>query len=199
MAGRDLFNRYEKIICFAVKLAKCFPKKIRQKKLETARYRNGKLGIVVRYIWLASLAKKCGKNVAVFPMCLIKSPENLVIGDNVSIQSMCVLACAGGIDIGNNVSIAYGTTVLSTTHTFDSVEVPIKYQPIELKHTRICDDVWIGCNATIIGGSVVNEGCVVGANSTVTKDIPAYSVAAGSPARIIKVRGKILRGGGTKV
>ncbi|MBO4638351.1 MAG: acyltransferase [Treponema sp.] len=188
MSGKTLFDKYSVLITLCIRFAKCFPKKFRKMMLEHNRYKNGIIGIAIRYIWLASLAKSIGKNVSVFPMVLIKYPENLEIGDNVSIQSMCVIAAAGGIKIGNDVSIAYGTTVLSTTHTFEKCDTPIKYQTIESKTTTINNDNWIGCNVTIIGGCTIGEGSVIGANSTVTKNIPPFSVAVGSPAKVIKCR-----------
>ena len=52
----------------------------------------------------------------------------------------------------------------------------------------IGNDVWIGYNVTIMGGVRVGNGAVIGANSTVTKDIPPYAIAVGNPARVIKYR-----------
>mgnify|MGYP002673274138 FL=1 len=50
------------------------------------------------------------------------------------------------------------------------------------------DDVWIGYNATILGGVKLGKGCIVGASSVVTKDVPPYAIVAGNPARILKYR-----------
>lgn len=52
----------------------------------------------------------------------------------------------------------------------------------------IGNDVWIGRGATILGGVKIGSGAIIGANSTVTKDIPPYAIAAGNPARVIKYR-----------
>lgn len=54
--------------------------------------------------------------------------------------------------------------------------------------TVIGNDVWIGSNAVIMAGVEVGDGSVVGAGSIVTKDVPAYSIVAGNPARVIKSR-----------
>ena len=52
------------------------------------------------------------------------------------------------------------------------------------------DNVWIGANCIIMKGVIIGEGSIIGANSVVTKDIPAYSIAVGSPAKVIKNRKK---------
>lgn len=52
----------------------------------------------------------------------------------------------------------------------------------------IGEDCWIGSNVTILGGVKIGNGCVIGAGSIVTKNIPDYSVAVGNPARVIKNR-----------
>lgn len=51
---------------------------------------------------------------------------------------------------------------------------------------RIGRDCWVGGNVTIMGGVEIGDGCTIGAGSTVTRDIPAYSVVAGTPARVLK-------------
>ncbi len=56
------------------------------------------------------------------------------------------------------------------------------------KRIKIGNDVWIGCNAVILGGVEVGDGAVVGAGAVVTKDVPAYTIVAGNPAKEIKKR-----------
>jgi acetyltransferase-like isoleucine patch superfamily enzyme len=48
------------------------------------------------------------------------------------------------------------------------------------------DNVWCGAHVVITSGVTVGERCVIGANSVVTQDIPAYSIAAGAPARVLR-------------
>lgn len=53
------------------------------------------------------------------------------------------------------------------------------------------NDVWVGANAIILGGNNgvrLCEGCIVGAGSVVTKDVPPYSIVAGNPAKVVKMR-----------
>lgn len=189
MTGKELFSKYGIILDILLDIVKVLPRKLRWSLFEAHRNTNGKRGLVVRYILLSSLAKSIGSNVSVFPRCYFKYVENLKVGNNVSFQPMCFIGDAGGIEIGNNVSIAHGSTILSSSHTFEQFDKPIKYQDIELKQTIIGNDIWLGCNTVVLAGVQIENGCVIGANSTVTKSIPEYSIAVGSPAKVIKNRG----------
>jgi len=64
----------------------------------------------------------------------------------------------------------------------------IRNQPDLQLPVQIGSDVWIGANCTILGGVQIGDGAVVGAGSIVNKDIPAYAIAVGNPARVIKYR-----------
>lgn len=107
------------------------------------------------------------------------------------------------LKIGKFTSISYGVTIgaaehnykLLSTHPFiydhyyeifdkDSVIRNDKFD----KETIIGNDVWIGCNATILRGVHIGNGAVVGANSLVNKDVPPYAIVVGNPAHIIKYR-----------
>lgn len=188
MTGKEAFSKYGSILSEIIKIIRHFPRKLRLWLFEAHRNTNGKRGLAIRYIFFASLTKSCGSNVSILPGCYFKYPEKISVGDNVSFQPMCFIGAAGGVQIGNNVSMAHGSTILSTTHTFEQIDVPIKYQPMRLAETIIADDVWVGCGVTILAGIRVGTGCVIGANSTVTKDIDDYMVVAGSPAKVIKGR-----------
>lgn len=186
--GRDSFRRYKKIIFFLTKAVKVFPTKLRRKIFVFFRRKKGKTGIVIRYVLLKSIIPSIGDNVAVYEDVYIKNIDKLTIGRNVSIHPMSYLDAAGGIEIGNDVSIAHGVTVMSSSHEYMGDDVPIKYQRINLKKTTIGNNVWIGAKATILFGVTIGDGCVIGANSLVNKDIPAKTVAGGIPAKKIKER-----------
>ncbi|KTC66081.1 chloramphenicol acetyltransferase (plasmid) [Legionella adelaidensis] len=92
-----------------------------------------------------------------------------------------------GIVIEDDVLIGSGVHLYVNNHRFENTKLPIMEQgwypskPITLK--KGC---WIGANAIILPGVSIGENAVVGAGSVVTKNIPAYCVAVGSPAKVIK-------------
>ena len=186
--GRDKFQKFRPIIFGLVGLFKLFPRSFRMKLLTHFRKTKGYKGLVVRYALLKTLAKSCGDNVSIHPDVYLFSASQLAIGDNVSIHPMCYIDASGEIDIGNNVSIAHAVTVLSTTHSFDDRDIPIKDQPVRKKKTVIEDNVWIGAKATILCGNTVHSGSVIAAGAVVTHDVACNTVVGGIPARMIKER-----------
>lgn len=107
----------------------------------------------------------------------------------------------GGTDsvlkIGSYVSIAKGTKfLLSGEHNLNTISTyPFKAAGFKLSpeggskgDILVGDDVWIGENALILSGVKIGRGAVVGAASLVTKDIPPYAIAVGSPAKVIRYR-----------
>lgn len=91
----------------------------------------------------------------------------------------------GSVQIGNKVRIGSRTTILSSDHSFRDGSLPIYQQPLAAKPTVIEDNVFIGCNAVILGGVTIGSGSVIGAGSIVTKDVPRAAIVAGNPARQI--------------
>ena len=90
------------------------------------------------------------------------------------------------IDIGNNVLISDNVYISDNLHHYTDVKIPIKDQGIEVtKEVRIGSNSWIGENVCVIGSSI-GKHCIIGANAVVTSDIPDFTVAVGSPAKVIK-------------
>lgn len=188
MNGRTFFKKFGNIIDGLVVVQNIVPKRIRKYELKRICNKPGKVAMIRRYILLKTLAKYVGRNVAIFQGVYFENVEQLSIGDNVSIHQMCYIDAEGGIDIGNDVSIAHRTTILSSNHGYNVLDVPIKYQSMSLKRTTLKDNIWIGCGCTVLAGVCIESGCVVGANTTVTASIDENSVVVGNPAKIIKKR-----------
>lgn len=93
------------------------------------------------------------------------------------------------LKIGRNCSVAPGVVFAPfSAHNNSKIlrKMGILKQYETTKPIVIGDDVWIGANCTIIGGVQIGNCCIIGANSLVNHDIPDYSLAYGSPVRIIK-------------
>ena len=110
------------------------------------------------------------------------------------------------IEIGDNVTIAWGGTFYDhDSHSLDYMKrrqdiddelndirngrnfiANKDWSDVNSKPIKICNDAWIGMNVIILKGVTVGEGAIVGAGSVVTKDVPAWTVVAGNPARVVK-------------
>ena len=120
-------------------------------------------------------------------------PE-LIIGDRVNIGEYVHIGCNHHIKIGDDVLM--GSKIYITDHnhgvyrgdTQDSPDVPpVNRRLTEGESVIIGARCWIGEFVTILPGVTIGEGCIIGSHSTVTHDIPANSIAVGSPARVIKL------------
>ncbi|MGZ0151159.1 acyltransferase [Kribbella sp. WER1] len=96
-------------------------------------------------------------------------------------------AVRGEVTIGDGVRIGAHTSILAFNHG-TAPGMPVFQQPITERGITIGDDVWIGSNVTILDGVTVGPHTIIGAGAVVTKDIPAHSVAAGNPARVLRSR-----------
>lgn len=120
------------------------------------------------------------------------------IGARTTVQDGCRIY--GDVTIGQRCILAPNVFISSGTHTFDAVpHLPIQIQevrtPGDSRSIRIFSDCWLGINSVILRGVTVGRGCVVGANSVVTKDLSPYSVAAGNPAQVVRCRLEFLSKG----
>jgi len=107
------------------------------------------------------------------------------VGNRTSINiNVCINASIGGsIKIGQNCGIGPNVVMRSASHNYMSKEKLIQSQGHVFADITLGDDVWIGANAVILGGVVIGTGAVVAAGAVVTKDVPAYAVVMGVPAR----------------
>jgi acetyltransferase-like isoleucine patch superfamily enzyme len=82
---------------------------------------------------------------------------------------------------------ANGCFITDGNHRYDDPSRPVPWQGFTTKGpTRIGANVWCGANVVITSGVTVGERCVIGANSVVTRDLPAFSIAAGAPAKLLQ-------------
>ncbi|MBD3296236.1 MAG: acyltransferase [Candidatus Omnitrophica bacterium] len=117
----------------------------------------------------------------------LDSRANLKIGENSIVNQRCRLDNRGGIEIGRNVSISNETHILSADHDIQDKSFKGRKRKVIIR-----DRVFIGSRATILPGVTIGEGAVVCSCACVTKDIPAYAIVGGVPAKIIGMRNKEL-------
>jgi acetyltransferase-like isoleucine patch superfamily enzyme len=109
---------------------------------------------------------------------------DVIIGDGTLIGMSNVII--GPVNIGNNVILAQNIVVSGLNHEYRNTDIAIKDQKIITATITIEDDCWIAANAVITAGVTIGKHSVVGGGAVITRDVPAYSVAVGNPARIIK-------------
>jgi len=104
------------------------------------------------------------------------------------LKSGTYIHAGGGVTIGKYFHPGRGLLIYSTNHDYDGGEAIPYGERVIRKAVTVGDFVWCGANVTLLPGVNIGEGAVIGAGSVVTKDIPAYAVAGGNPARVIKYR-----------
>ncbi len=112
--------------------------------------------------------------------------NRLTLRENVFISQHCTIS--GNVEIGKNTLLGGFISVIDANHNFDRSDLPIRDQGGSNAPVVIGEDVWIGASSVILGGVTIGDHSIIGANSTVTGDIPPWSVAVGSPARVVKIR-----------
>ena len=109
----------------------------------------------------------------------------LTIGEGTLIENNCHISCAGSIRIGRHVLIAPYVTLVDNDHGVKMRDVPIILQPLTIGRIVIGDGTWLGAGVRILKNVEIGEHCVIGAGAVVTKNVPSFSVVAGSPAKVI--------------
>jgi UDP-2-acetamido-3-amino-2,3-dideoxy-glucuronate N-acetyltransferase len=137
--------------------------------------------------------KKIGEKTQIWQFVVILA--GAVIGENCNINAHCFIE--NDVKIGNNVTIKCGVYLwdgiiiednvqIGPNVTFTNDKYPRSKQPFQLQRTHIKRNASIGAAATILGGVTIGEGCMIGAGSVVTKDIPDHELWVGNPAKYLR-------------
>lgn len=137
--------------------------------------------------WRIALLKlfgaKCGKGCRVASNVRVWAPWNLDIGHYVCLAEGVDCYSVSPIQIGNKVTVSQRAFLCSASHDISSLSRPLIHSPIVIKeHAWVCAEAFVGAGITIA------EGAVVGARSVVTRDVEAWAVVAGNPAKFVKTR-----------
>lgn len=109
------------------------------------------------------------------------------VGNNSHFNGMKIYGY-GEVQIGNNFHSGKECLIITSNHNYDS-GTTIPYDDTYInKNVTIEDNVWIGTRVILLGGIVLEEGCIIQAGSVVVTDIPKYAIAGGSPAKVFKYR-----------
>lgn len=116
----------------------------------------------------------------------INKKDKLHIGDNVSVTGSLFVSCMEKITIGDNALIANNVRIYDSNHGMNPDLGNYEEQEFSKKRVFIDEGVWIGDNVIILAGATIGKKCIIGAGSIVTGEVPAYTIAAGVPAKPIK-------------
>lgn len=168
------------------------------------------LKYLIGFIQVKRFKVQAGKNVYIGQKCAIKGKKNIILEDSVVVRpytqiwsgggtirigkgseigERCRISIANSLEIGEKVLLSPNIYITDCDHEYRNIDIPVIDQGIvQIGQTvSIGDGSYIGINTVIVGNVKIGKRCVIGANSVVTKDVPDYSVAVGSPAKVIKV------------
>lgn len=129
-----------------------------------------------RWSWLGSGTK-------------IRAHEGCVsIGAKTVLGQECTISAFRHVSIGRECVIADRVMMIDFDHGAAEVERPVRLQGIYKREVHVGHNVWIGYGACILRGVTVGDNAIIGTNAVVTRDVPANAVAAGVPARVVRMR-----------
>lgn len=133
--------------------------------------------------------QSCGKNLQVACRVTVNFTNRVEIGNDVFLGMGCWLNAAGGITLENEVQIGPYAMLITGDHT--QIDGSYRFGPRDLAPIRIGCGTWIAAHATVTKGLLIGRGALLAANSVATHEIPAYTAAAGVPARPIERKARI--------
>lgn len=136
-----------------------------------------------RRFLLRLFGAKIGKNVIIRPTVRITYPWKVSVGDYSMIGDDVVLYSLGEIEIGDNVVISQKSYLCTGSHDYKKTNFPIYSKKIIIE-----DECWLATDVYVAPGVTIGKATVVGARSSVYKNLPENKICLGNPARIIKER-----------
>jgi putative colanic acid biosynthesis acetyltransferase WcaF len=119
-----------------------------------------------------------GKNVQIHPSVRIAIPWNLKVSANSSIGDRAIIYNLGSITLGESVTISQHAHLCAGSHDFTKLDLPLTKPPIVVE-----DGVWVCADAFVGPGVRVGKLAIVGARAVITRDVQAYAIMVGNPAR----------------
>ncbi len=137
-----------------------------------------------RNILLRLFGARIHRTSRVYPRAKVWLPSNLIMGPYACLGNDCECYNVTTITIGEWTTVSQYAYLCGATHDHEQIEFPLIPKPITLGRR-----VWIAADAFVAPGVTIGDGTVVGARSSVFKDLPAWQICMGSPAKPLKPRG----------
>lgn len=109
---------------------------------------------------------------------------DVYIGNRTRIGISCTII--GPVQIGDDVRLAQNIVMSGLNHNYENINLPISEQGVNTSKIIVEDEAWIGANVFIAAGVTIGKHSIVAGGAVVTKNVPAYSIVAGNPGRVIK-------------
>ena len=133
---------------------------------------------------LEQLFGRLGENSIIEPPFYCAYGQNIYIGDHVYLNVLCTILDCNEVHIGDHVMIWPAVQIYTPAH---HLQAEPRNRGMEVASPiTIEDNVWIGGAAVLLPGVSIGRNAVVGAGAVVTRDVPANTVVAGNPARVIR-------------
>ena len=126
---------------------------------------------------------RVGKNFQLANGSRFSYSAGIEIGNDVYIANYCWLQGSGGIELGDEVMLGPFTVIATNNHTKRGGSY--RFGPPDRGRVVIGRGAWLGAHVTVTGGVSIGDGACVSAGSVVTSDVPAHSIVAGVPARVL--------------
>lgn len=136
----------------------------------------------LRALFAQLIGQPVDESFGLFPPFYCDCGKNIKLGKRVFINSGCCFQDQGGISIGDDCLIGHQVVLATLNHDFS----PARRSSLHPAPITIGSKVWIGSHATVLPGVTIGEGAIVAAGAVVTKNVPAHTIVAGVPARIIR-------------
>lgn len=169
-----IWNKAKLIMMIMYKFSKIFISVESAKKiLEKKRFKTGWYNMAWRFVLLKRIGTNFvgeGYRIIQSNVCIYNA-EKLTMGERVTLNDNSYIECSGGVEIGNDVLIGHGVSILSNSHKFDDLDIPINKQGEKLGKIIIGDNVWIGAKVTILHGVTIGNNAIIGAHSLIKRDV----------------------------
>lgn len=136
-----------------------------------------------RRLWLRLFGARIGAGALVFPSTKIWAPWNLEMGEHACLGPEVECYCVDRIRLGAHALVSQYAFLCAASHDYEQRRLPLVTAPI-----TIGPSVWVAADAFVGPGVTIGEGAVVGARACVVKDVEAWTVVGGNPARFLKRR-----------